>query len=68
MGALTAIPGSSAVVDRGFVTYSNAAKHEALGVPQSLLDNFGAVSYQVAEAMAKGVLKHSHAQLLLFPE
>ena len=46
--ALTEIAGSSAVVDRGFVTYSNAAKIEMLGVPEDLIDTFGAVSVAVA--------------------
>jgi len=55
-GALTAIAGSSDVVDRGFVTYSNAAKQEMLGVPAETLKRYGAVSRQTAEAMANGVL------------
>src|ERR1700761_3485771 len=62
-GALTEIPGSSDVVDRGFVTYSNEAKHEMLGVPNTTLKKFGAVSRQTAEAMARGALKHSDADL-----
>lgn len=53
-GALTAVAGSSAVVDRGFVTYSNAAKSEMLGVPKDLIDTHGAVSEPVARAMATG--------------
>jgi nicotinamide-nucleotide amidase len=61
--ALTEIPGSSAVVDRGFVSYSNAAKIEALGVPESLIDSEGAVSEAVARAMAEGALAHSPADL-----
>jgi nicotinamide-nucleotide amidase len=56
-GALTAIPGSSDVVDRGFVTYSNAAKTELAGVPEALLAQHGAVSEPVARAMAEGGLK-----------
>ena len=52
--ALTGVPGSSAVVDRGFVTYSNAAKTQLLGVPTNLIDRNGAVSQPVAEAMAAG--------------
>ena len=60
-GALTAIPGSSAVVDRGFVTYSNAAKAEMLGVSQHTLDAHGAVSEPIAGQMAKGALAHSQA-------
>lgn len=61
--ALTAIPGSSSVVDRGFVTYSNEAKAEMLGVPAALIDAHGAVSREVAEAMAEGALAHSHADM-----
>ena len=51
--ALTAIAGSSDVVDRGFVTYSNEAKHELIGVPMPLIAEHGAVSQQVAAAMAE---------------
>jgi nicotinamide-nucleotide amidase len=58
-GALTEIAGSSAVVDRGFVTYSNEAKAEMLGVPEATLIEHGAVSRPVAEAMAKGALTRS---------
>ncbi len=54
--ALTEIAGSSDVVERGFVTYSNEAKRELLGVPQALLDTHGAVSEPVARAMADGAL------------
>jgi nicotinamide-nucleotide amidase len=61
--ALTAITGSSDVVDRGFVTYSNAAKTEMLGVPASLIETVGAVSREVAEKMAEGALTRSHAQM-----
>jgi nicotinamide-nucleotide amidase len=57
--ALTAIAGSSDVVDRGFVTYSNEAKHEMLGVALDTLDKHGAVSEQTARAMARGALTHS---------
>jgi len=53
-GALTAIPGSSDVVDRGFVTYSNAAKTALAGVPEALIARYGAVSEPVALAMAEG--------------
>jgi nicotinamide-nucleotide amidase len=53
-GAITAIPGSSAVLDRGFVTYSNNAKTETLGVPADLIASVGAVSEQVARQMAAG--------------
>lgn len=59
--ALTAIPGSSDVVDRGFVTYSNAAKTAMLGVPASLIADVGAVSAEVAAAMAEGALRASSA-------
>jgi nicotinamide-nucleotide amidase len=62
-GLLTEIPGSSDVVERGFVTYSNEAKEELLGVPRALLAEHGAVSAPVARAMADGALKHSRAQL-----
>ena len=60
---LTEIPGSSAVVDRGFMTYSNEAKAEMIGVPVSLIDTHGAVSAPVARAMASGALQHSKADL-----
>jgi nicotinamide-nucleotide amidase len=62
-GALTEIAGSSDVVDRGFVTYSNEAKAELLGVPQATLKRYGAVSAQTAKAMAAGALKNSHADI-----
>lgn len=62
-GALTDIAGSSAVVDRGFVTYTNAAKEQMLGVPVETLKQHGAVSRETAEAMAKGVLAHAPADL-----
>ena len=62
---LTEIPGSSDVLDRGFVTYSNRAKTEMLGVPAALIDKHGAVSEEVARAMAKGALAHSNAQLAI---
>ena len=62
-GALTAIAGSSAVVDRGFVTYSNEAKHEMLGVPMALIAAHGAVSEPVARAMSEGAVAHSRATL-----
>ena len=61
-GLLTEIPGSSDVVDRGFVTYSNEAKQELLGVPAELLRAHGAVSEPVARAMAEGALKHARAE------
>ena len=62
-GALTEIAGSSEVVDRGFVTYSNDAKREMLGVPAETLKAHGAVSRQTAEAMARGAIDHSPADL-----
>lgn len=62
-GALTAVAGSSAVLDRGFVTYSNAAKTELLGVPAELIETQGAVSESVARAMADGALTRSRAQV-----
>ncbi len=61
--ALTEIPGSSEVVDRGFVTYSNAAKEAMLGVPAAVLERHGAVSRETAEAMAAGALAISGADL-----
>ncbi|MGZ9100154.1 MAG: CinA family protein [Brevundimonas sp.] len=60
-GALTAVPGSSAALDRGFVTYSNTAKCEMLGVPAALIDSHGAVSEPVAHAMAEGAISRSAA-------
>lgn len=62
-GALTEIAGSSAVVERGFVTYSNEAKTELLGVPAEMISAHGAVSEPVAIAMAQGALQQSRAQL-----
>jgi len=62
-GALTEIAGSSDVVDRGYVTYSDAAKMELLGVPEATLAKFGAVSRQTAEAMAGGALERSGVDL-----
>jgi len=60
---LTAVPGASKVVERGFVTYSNAAKSELLGVPVWLIERHGAVSEDVARAMAGGALTHSRASI-----
>jgi nicotinamide-nucleotide amidase len=60
---LTAVPGCSDVFERGFVTYSNAAKSEMLGVPYWLIEKHGAVSEDVARAMAGGALTHSNASL-----
>jgi nicotinamide-nucleotide amidase len=62
-GLLSEIPGASDVLERGFITYSNRAKHEMLGVPEALLAKHGAVSEAVARAMAEGALAHSRAQL-----
>jgi nicotinamide-nucleotide amidase len=61
--ALTDIPGSSDVVERGFVTYSNAAKTDLLGVPAELIESHGAVSEPVARAMVEGALSRSPADL-----
>ncbi len=61
--ALTEIGGSSAVLERGFVTYSNEAKRELLDVPADIIDTFGAVSVACAWAMAQGALKHSKADV-----
>ena len=61
--ALTEIAGSSRVFERGFITYSNEAKHEMLGVAPDLIDTFGAVSIAVAWAMANGALKRSKADI-----
>ena len=64
-GALTDIAGSSAVVDRGFVTYTNEAKHQMLGVPSDTLNRFGAVSRETAEAMARGALRNANADIVV---
>lgn len=61
--ALTAIAGSSDVVERGFVVYSNEAKNELLGVPTELIARVGAVSEEVARAMAEGALARSRADI-----
>jgi nicotinamide-nucleotide amidase len=61
--ALTEIPGSSAALDRGFVTYSNEAKMESLGVAQDIIETFGAVSIACVWAMANGALKNSKADV-----
>ncbi|GGE42951.1 CinA family protein [Actibacterium pelagium] len=63
IAALTDIPGSSDVVDRGFITYSNDAKEQMLGVKAQTLTQFGAVSEQVASEMAAGALQNSGAKL-----
>lgn len=62
---MTDLPGSSSMVDRGFVTYSNEAKMEMLGVRQETLDAHGAVSEQTAREMAEGALERSNAGLTL---
>jgi nicotinamide-nucleotide amidase len=62
-GTLTEIPGVSSILDRGYITYSNEAKHEMLGVPRDILDKHGAVSPQTAEAMVRGVLGRSRVHL-----
>jgi nicotinamide-nucleotide amidase len=62
-GLLTAVPGSSAVLERGFVTYANEAKSEAVGVPRDLIAAHGAVSEPVARAMAEGALAASRADV-----
>ena len=61
--AITEVPGSSVWFDRGFVTYSNQAKEEMLLVKQSTLEQYGAVSEQVAKQMVEGALLNSHADL-----
>ncbi len=63
MGALTAVPGASQVVERGMVTYTNAAKRQMLGVAAATLDAHGAVSEPVAAEMAAGALARSDAGL-----
>ncbi len=63
--SLTDVPGSSDVVDRGFITYSNDAKSEMLGVPADLIGRHGAVSAHVARAMAEGALARSKADVAL---
>ncbi len=62
-GLLTEIPGSSTVLERGFVVYSNAAKQELLGVPAETLASHGAVSRETAVAMAEGALRASRAEV-----
>lgn len=64
-GLITEIPGSSNVLERGYVTYSNRAKEENLGVAAALIEKFGAVSREVAQAMAEGALNHSAATIAL---
>jgi len=62
-GAITEVPGSSAVLDRGFVTYSNESKMETLNVPSEIIETFGAVSIACVWAMAKGALEKSGADV-----
>ncbi len=62
-GALTEVAGSSAVFDRGFVTYSTEAKQQMLGVSRETLRAYGAVSRQTAEEMARGTIAHSNADI-----
>ena len=64
-GYITSIPGASAVLDRGFVTYSNESKIDLLGVTNSDLEKFGAVSAEVASVMVKGALKNSLSDLAI---
>ena len=64
-GLLTAVAGSSDVFERGFVTYSNAAKTDCLGVEAALIARVGAVSPEVAARMAEGVLAHSPAEVAI---
>ncbi|HEY1857694.1 CinA family protein [Acidocella sp.] len=61
--SITSVPGSSAVLDRGFVTYSNAAKTELVGVPAALIDSVGAVSEAVARLMAQGAKQRAGVDL-----
>jgi nicotinamide-nucleotide amidase len=63
--AMTDRPGSSAVFERGFITYSNEAKSELLDVPKDMLMKHGAVSAPVATAMVKGAIAHSRAELAI---
>jgi len=63
--AVTAIAGSSAWFERGFVTYSNEAKHEMLGVREETLNRYGAVSEETAREMAEGALAHSRGTVAL---
>ena len=65
VSAITALPGASEIFERGFITYSNAAKTECLAVPAEIIEKHGAVSAEVAEAMAKGALENSHAGIAL---
>jgi nicotinamide-nucleotide amidase len=62
-GLITAVAGSSDIYDRGFITYSNEAKRDCLGVAEAMLTKYGAVSEDVARAMAEGALAHSRAHI-----
>ena len=62
-GLLVEIPGSSKVLERGFVTYSNKAKEEVLGIPGDMIADYGAVSEPVVRAMAEGALEESRANM-----
>ncbi len=61
--AITGRPGASKIFERGFVTYSNESKNELLGVPFDIIDRFGAVSPETAEAMVRGALNRSRAHI-----
>jgi nicotinamide-nucleotide amidase len=65
VACLTEIPGSSSVIERGYVTYDNRAKEEMLGVPGALFERVGAVSEQVARAMAEGALARAEVDLAI---
>lgn len=60
---ITDLPGSSEIFERGFVTYSNQSKVELLAIPEAVIDRHGAVSAEVAQAMAEGALEHSNAKI-----
>lgn len=62
-GTLTEVPGTSSILDRGYITYSNEAKHDMLGVSRDILAKHGAVSRETAEAMVRGVLGRSRVHL-----
>lgn len=62
---ITSVPNASLYFERGFVTYSNAAKIEMLGIKQETLEKYGAVSEEVVQEMAEGAVKNSHAQVSL---
>lgn len=64
-GAITEVPGSSAYLERGYITYSNASKIDLLGVQAQTLNTYGAVSQETAQEMAEGALEKSRAQIAL---